>query len=87
MIALALLPLAARAHDDREEVRRGVLRAIGWGIAYGEAPAAADAAFAPVCDDPREPLSDARAPWRAGYPHLVRSETAPCVPSRVDGPR
>jgi hypothetical protein len=85
-----LLPLAAGARDERDEVRRGVLRAMGWGIAYGVEPEGLGPAFAPVCGDPqdlREPLRDARAPWRAGYPHRVRSEPAPCRPSPLDGPR
>jgi hypothetical protein len=85
-----LLPLAAGARDEGDEVRRGVLRAIGWGIAYGVEPEGLGPAFVPVCGDPqdlREPLADSRAPWRAGYPHHVRSEPAPCRPSPLDGPR
>ena len=86
---LVLLAHAAHARDAREEVRIGVLRGIGFGIAAGEL-SASDPLFLPVCGDPAElrtPLHDARAPWRAAYPHLVRSEPAYCAPSRVDGPR
>lgn len=95
-LLLALLPLPARAHgardahDDREEVRTGILRAIGWDIAAGASPESAAGSFQPVCGDPRDlrqPLPDARAPWRAGYPHFVRSEPLQCHPSPVDGPR
>jgi hypothetical protein len=87
--ALLLAP-AADARDAGDEVRRGVLRAIGWGIAFGVEPEGIGPAFAPVCGDAqdlREPLADRRAPWRAGYPQRVRSEPAPCRPSPLDGPR
>ncbi len=87
---LALLPLAARAHDAREQVRRGVAFAIGFGLASEREAHGVPSAFSSVCGDPEElrvPLPDGRAPWRAGYPHLVRSETASCRQPHVDGPR
>lgn len=87
---LTLLPLAARAHDAREQVRRGVAFAIGFGLASEREANGVPCALSPVCGDPEElrvPLPDGRAPWRAAYPHPVRSEPAACLPPRIDGPR
>jgi hypothetical protein len=84
-IPLVLLALAAPARAEgpveRDEVRVGYERALGWGLATGALPFPADVPDPGACSDPgwHYAAPPERAPaHRAVYPYFVRIEPHPC---------